>query len=50
MLGELLSVCRRIFELRPNFLKHSHNSHFNYNDPALIHSTCVGYMVIVIQI
>ena len=22
-------VCRRIFELRPNFLKHSQNSHFN---------------------
>jgi hypothetical protein len=41
MLGELLSVCRRIFELRPNFLKHSQNSHLNYKYLALIHSTCV---------
>ena len=41
MLGELLLVLRRISELRPNFLKHSQNSHFNYNDPTLIHSTTV---------
>ena len=41
MLGELLSVCRRIFGLRPNFLKHSQNSHFDCNDPALIHSSTV---------
>ena len=41
MLGELLSVCRRIFGLRPNFLKHSQNSHFDCNDPALIHTSTV---------
>ena len=41
MLGELLSICRRIFGLRPNFLKHSQNSHFDCNDPALIHSSTV---------
>ena len=28
MLGELLSVLRRISELRANFLKHSQKSHF----------------------
>ena len=43
MLGELLSVCRRNFGLRPNFLKLSQNSHFNYNDPALKHLTTVGH-------
>ena len=41
ILGELLLVLRMISELRPNFLKHFQNSHFNYNDPALIHSTTV---------
>ena len=41
MLGELLLVFRRISELRANFLKHSQNSHFHYNDPPLIHSTTV---------
>ena len=41
MLGELLSVWRRIFEFRVDFLKHSQNSQFHYNDPALILSTTV---------
>ena len=41
MLGELLSVCRRIFELRPNFLKHSQNSNFNYKDVYVVASTNV---------
>jgi hypothetical protein len=45
-LGELLSDCRRIFELRPNFLKHSQNSHSNYKYPALIHSTCVAAVTV----
>ena len=45
MLGELLSVCRRIFGLRPNFLKHSQNSHFDCNDPALIHSSTVHCVI-----
>ena len=27
-------VCTRIFEMRPNFLKHSQNSHYDYNDPT----------------
>ena len=44
MLGELLSVCRRIFGLRPNFLKHSQNSHLDCNDPALILSSTVGLL------
>ena len=34
MLGELLSVLRKISELRANFLKHSLKSHFHYNDPT----------------
>ena len=43
MLGELLLVFRKISELRANFLKHSQNSHFHYNDPALILSTTVHW-------
>ena len=49
MLGELLLVLRRIFESRPNFLKHSQNSHFHYNDPALIHSTTVNLLLIMLR-
>ena len=36
-----LEIVQRISELRQNFLKHSQNSHFNYNDPALINSSTV---------
>ena len=41
MLGELLSVSTRIFELRPNFQKHSRNSHFNYKQGYVVASTTV---------